>query len=111
RAQRTLPLFETLRQDVRYALRLWRRAPGFTAVVVAVVALGIGANSAIFNVVDALLLRTLPVHGPGRLVFFTIDSTGNSDDSFSLADFVEFRERNHLLAGLCASGGLRPARM
>jgi putative ABC transport system permease protein len=58
---------ETIAQDVRYGLRVLRRAPAFTAVAVATLALGIGANTAIFSLVDSLLLRRLPVKDPDRL--------------------------------------------
>jgi len=111
RDQRGFPFVDTLVQDVRYALRLWRRAPGFTAIVVSVVALGIGANSAIFNVVDALFLRRLPVHEPSRLAFFTIESAQGDDDSFSYGDYVDYGGQRGLFTGICASGGLHSARL
>ena len=63
-------MLETLRQDLRYGVRMLLKNPGFTLVAVLTLALGIGANTALFSVVDALLFKSLPVKEPGRLVLF-----------------------------------------
>ena len=68
RDRRTLPLFELLAQDFRYGFRSLRRNGAFTAIVVAILAVGIGANTALFSVIDAVLLRPLPYAQPERLV-------------------------------------------
>src|ERR1044071_5770635 len=70
RDRRSLPWIETLLRDLKYGLRMMRRSPGVTAVAILSLALGIGANTALFSVVDAVLLKTLPVQNPEQLVLF-----------------------------------------
>ena len=78
RDQRGLPMIETLVQDIRYALRMLAKSPGFTAVVVLSLALGIGANTAIFSLIDAVMLKMLPVRQPEQLVLLNWISKGHS---------------------------------
>src|ERR1700733_12190734 len=94
---------QNLLQDVPYALRQLRRSPGFTAVAILTLALGIGANSAIFSVVDAVLLRPLPFHEPNRLVAVKPTEPGRTDDiGVSYPAFLDWRSRNHVFEGLSA---------
>ena len=93
----------TLLQDLRYgALMLWKR-PGFTAVMTLTLALGIGANTAIFGVVDRLLVRMLPVNRPERLVnLMGRDEKGGNDTSFSYPIYKDYRDQNDVFESLLA---------
>jgi len=84
RAARGMPWLDIALQDLRYALRTMRRDYGFTLVAVAILALGIGANIAVFSVVDTLLLRPLPFHDPQKLVWIApADAVGLSSSTYS----------------------------
>jgi predicted permease len=94
---------DTLFQDLRYGLRMMRRAPGFTAVAILSLALGIGANTAIFSLIDAITLRRLPVHEPDQLVEILTRSGKTRWNAFSWPAYLHFRERNTVFSGLLAA--------
>ncbi|HEV2387136.1 MAG TPA: ABC transporter permease [Candidatus Acidoferrales bacterium] len=95
REQRGLPWLEVLARDLRYGLRLLARSPGFTAIAIATLALGIGANTAIFAVTESVLLRPLPYPSPNRLAFVREFFTGGGPMSFSMPDFEDLLHQNH----------------
>jgi len=86
-------LVEALWQDLRYGLRMLRKSPGFTAVVILTLALGIGANAAIFSVVNALVLRPVPVYAPSEIVSLAHEQAGLSSNGFSYPDFDDIRNQ------------------
>jgi macrolide transport system ATP-binding/permease protein len=81
----------TLWRDLRYGLRMLRKSPVFTAVAVLTLALGIGANAALFQLIDATLLRTLPVRDPASLASVHLDTNWYSSFTFPLWQQVEER--------------------
>ncbi len=94
---------ETVWQDVRYAARMLARSPGFTAVAVLTLALGIGANTAIFSVVNAILLRPLPGREPSQLAsVYTSDFSGPLYGTSSYPDYVDLRDHNEVFSGVAA---------
>ncbi len=90
-------------QDLRYGARMLLKQPGFTLIAVVTLALGIGANSTIFSLVNALLLRPLPVERPDQLAaVFTSDYSSGDYGASSYPDYVDFRDRNEVFSGLVA---------
>ena len=113
REARGLPLLESLLQDVRYALRVLRKSPSFTAVAILTLALGIGANTGIFTILREVLLQSLPVPHPDELVLLyspgpqqghvSSDEEGTDGaESFSYPMYLNLRDRNEVFAGLAA---------
>src|SRR5256886_4330757 len=103
-ADRKPHLLGDLWQDLRYGARMLLKNPGFTTVAVIALALGIGANSAIFSVVNTVLLRPLPYKNPERLVMVWEDNSkqGFPRDTPSPANFMDWRDQNHVFESIAA---------
>src|SRR6476659_6722951 len=110
---------QILRQDLRYGARMLAKKPLFTIVAVITLALGIGANTAIFSVVNAVLLRTLPYHNAKQLVVLSTVGSSGDRDGFSVPEAQDFQSQMHSLDDLTAfqsqsvnvTGGERPDRV
>ncbi len=95
---------ESLIQDLRYGLRQLRRNPGFTAVAVLTLALGTGANTAMFSLIDAVLLRPLPYAHPSQLVSIQqrVGHVASADVKVSYPNFLDWRSQNHVFSSIAA---------
>src|SRR5262245_60262963 len=97
-----------VRHDLRYAMRQLSKSPGFAVVAILTLAVGIGANTAIFSLLNAVVLRKLPVSAPHELVFFGDSSAEGSTGylasgrAFSYPFYLEFRDRNQTFASIAA---------
>src|SRR5215211_6105250 len=91
---------ETFLQDMRYSIRVFLKNPGFTAVALLTLTLGIGANSAIFSVVNAVLLRPLPYEESERLVFISERSAVLEDMSVAYPNYLDWREQNSVFESI-----------
>ena len=100
-------IFDTIRQDARHAVRILVQNPGFAAVAVLSLALGIGANTAIFTLIDTVLLRSLPVRDPEQLVVFARNPEDPSI-SMSYPDYQYIRDHNRSFSGVIAYTGGGP---
>ena len=87
-------------KDIRYGVRGLLKRPGFTAIVVITLALGMGANTAIFSLLDAVLMRMLPVQHADQLVEVSRTTTQGPATGFSYPAFQQFRDRNHVFSGI-----------
>ncbi len=103
----SLSVVDSTLQDLRYALRMLRRNPGFAVVAVLTLALGIGANTAIFSLIDAVLLKRLPVKNPEHLALLRHANVGKIATPFAYRTYKQFREQNQVFSGVLAYHPLR----
>src|SRR5262245_41357557 len=96
---------QTLWQDLRYGARMLLKKPGFTLIAVISLALGIGANTAIFSVVNTLLLKSLPYHDPDRIVLaWGVIPGGNNRSQVSATDVADWRRQNSVFEEITTYG-------
>ena len=106
RDERGTQFFAQTWQDIRFGLRMLRKSPGFTATAILTLALGIGANTAIFSMMDTVILQSLPVKNPSELVVISSVAPRNGEnDSFSYPMYQDIRDKNDAFDGVLAGGG------
>src|SRR5262249_61993940 len=91
---------EVMKNAISYAVRSFLKRPGFVAIAVISLGLGIGANTAIFSLVNTVLLRPLPVDQPQQIVSVSIRGKDDAMSAFSFPNYRDFRDRNEALTGL-----------
>ncbi len=104
----SLGFLETLWQDLRFALRMLRKSPAFTAVAILTLALGIGANTAIFSLVNGILLRPLPYHDPGRLTIVWERNADGTSENVGYATYLEWKAQNKSFEELALYSSWQP---
>jgi putative ABC transport system permease protein len=104
RNEASKPSMADLGHDLRYSIRSLRVTPAFTLVAVLVLAIGIGVTTAVFSVVDAVLLRPLPYPDPARLVWLGMSWPSLHEELLPGADYAEWRQQNRTLQGIAAFG-------
>jgi predicted permease len=97
-----LRAWDELRQDLQYSTRMLRKHPGFAAIAILNLALGIGVNSTVFSIINRILLRPLPVSHPAELVMLNMAKGPNIVPTFSYPDYQDLRDRSRTFSGLAA---------
>ena len=109
RDARQITWLQDFLQDIHYGLRILRKSPGFTIVAVLTLALGIGANAAIFSILDPLLLQKLPVHNPDELVWVSSTGTlGRPAEGSEIETYYAYRDKASAFASVLAFSGIAP---